>query len=247
MYGFDDFNGLQLDALDTLANWSGADVTVSLPFESGRRAFKAVATLHEELLALGADELELAPVDDHYAPESRATLHHVERLLFEDDPPSSAEPGSAISFHSAGGERAEVELAAARILQLLRSGVEPGNVAVVFRDPGRYSSLLEQVFGAYGIPYSIDRKLPFGHTGLGRGLLALIRSSCRTARPTTCWPTSGRPGSCGCRGWRTASRPTFARRAPTGPSRRGRSGSATKTGSSRSSIGSRGPATRGRS
>ena len=177
VYGFDDFNGLQLDALDTLANWSGADVTVSLPFESGRRAFKAVATLHEELLALGAAELELAPVDDHYAPESRATLHHIERLLFEDDPPSTAEPGSAISFHSAGGERAEVELAAARILQLLRSGVEPGNVAVVFRDPGRYSSLLEQVFGAYGIPYSIDRKLPFGHTGLGRGLLALIRSS----------------------------------------------------------------------
>ena len=71
----------------------GADVTVSLPFEPGRRAFKAVATLHEELLALGADELELAPVDDHYAPESRAALHHVERLLFEDDPPSKAEPG----------------------------------------------------------------------------------------------------------------------------------------------------------
>ena len=50
-------------------------------------------------------------------------------------------------------------------------------MAVVFRDPARYSSLLEQVFGAYGIPYSIDRKLPFGHTGLGRGLLALIRSA----------------------------------------------------------------------
>lgn len=177
VYGFDDFNGLQLDALDTLANWAGVDVTVSLPFEPGRRAFKAVATLHQELLALGAEEQELAPVDDHYAPESRATLHHVERLLFEDEPPSSVDPGQAISFHSAGGERAEVELAAARVLQLLRGGVEPGEVAVVFREPGRYSSLLEQVFGAYGIPYSIDRKLPFGHTGLGRGLVALIRSA----------------------------------------------------------------------
>ena len=41
----------------------------------------------------------------------------------------------------------------------------------------RYSSLLEQVFGAYGIPYSIDRRLRFGHTGLGRGLLALIRAA----------------------------------------------------------------------
>ena len=173
-YGFDDFDRLQLDALETVA--ANADVTVSLPFERGRRAFKAVATLHQELLALSAGEHELAPVDDHYAPESRAALHHLERLLFEDEPAARIDPGSAISFHSAGGERAEVELAAARILQLLRAGVEPGDVAVVFREPARYSSLLEQVFGAYGIPYSIDRKLPFGHTGLGRGLLALVRS-----------------------------------------------------------------------
>ena len=41
--------------------------------------------------------------------------------------------------------------------------------------PTRYSSLVEQVFGAYGVPYSLDRSLPFAHTGLGRGLLALIR------------------------------------------------------------------------
>jgi ATP-dependent helicase/DNAse subunit B len=179
VYGFDDFDKLQLDALESVA--AHADVTVSLPYEPGRRAFKTVATLHQELLGLGAEEHELAPVDDHYAPESRGVLHHIERLLFEDDPAAQVDPGSAISFHSAGGERAEVELAAARILELLRPGggaaVEPGNVAVVFRDPARYSSLLEQVFGAYGIPYSIDRKLPFGHTGLGRGLLALIRSA----------------------------------------------------------------------
>jgi ATP-dependent helicase/DNAse subunit B len=183
VYGFDDFDGLQLDALDTIANWSGADVTVSLPHEPGRRAFKAVSTLHQQLLELGAKEHELAPVDDHYAPESRTALHHLERLLFEDEPAARVDPGGAISFHSAGGQRAEVELVGARILELLRPGagpggsVEPGNVAVVFRDPGRYSSLIEQVFGAYGIPYSIDRRLPFGHTGLGRGLLGLIRSA----------------------------------------------------------------------
>jgi ATP-dependent helicase/DNAse subunit B len=179
VYGFDDFDRLQLDALESVAAY--ADVTVSLPYEPGRRAFKTVATLHQELLELGAQEHQLSPVDDHYAPESRAVLHHIERMLFEDDPPARVDPGEAISFHSAGGERAEVELAAARILELLRpgsgAGVEPGDVAVVFRDPSRYSSLLEQVFGAYGIPYSIDRKLPFGHTGLGRGLLALIRSA----------------------------------------------------------------------
>ena len=66
---------------------------------------------------------------------------------------------------------------AKRLLELLRTDVTPGDVAVVFREPTAYSSLLEQVFGAYGIPYSIDRTLPFGHTGLGRGLLALIRAA----------------------------------------------------------------------
>ncbi len=177
VYGFDDFDRLQLEALETLANRCDADVAVSLPYERGRLAFKAVSGLHQELLALGAEELELPPLDDHYADESRAALHHLERHLFEDAPGGRVAAGGAVSFHSAGGERAEVELAAARVLQLLRDGVTPGDMAVVFRDPMRYSSLLEQVFGAYGIPYSIDRRLRFGHTGLGRGLLALIRAA----------------------------------------------------------------------
>ena len=177
VYGFDDFDGLQLDALRMLADGCNADVTVSLPYERGRLAFKAVAGLHQELLALGAEELELPPLDDHYADESRPALHHLERHLFQVEPAGLVDAGTAVSFHSAGGERAEVELAAARVLELLRDGVTPGDVAVVFRDPGRYSSLLEQLFGAYGIPYSIDRRLRFGHTGLGRGLLALIRAA----------------------------------------------------------------------
>ncbi len=180
VYGFDDFDGLQLDALETLSRQCEAEVTVSLPFERGRLAFKAVSGCQQELLAMGAEELELPPLDDHYAPESRAALHQLERRLFEDEPGGRVDPGSAVSFHSAGGERAEVELAAARVLQLLRDGVVPGDVAVVFRKPGAYSSLLEQVFGAYGIPYSIDRKLRFGHSGIGRGLLALIRASSPT-------------------------------------------------------------------
>ena len=174
VYGFDDFDRLQLDALDTLANRCGVDVVASLPFERGRAAFKSVATLHQQLLELGAGETVLAPLDDHYAPEARAALHHVERSLFEDEA-DTVDAGSAIEFHSAAGQRAEIELAGARLLDLLRDGVEPGDIAVVLRRPDEYSSLLEQVFGAYDIPFSIDRSVPLGHTGLGRGLLALVQ------------------------------------------------------------------------
>ena len=175
VYGFDDFTALELDALETVARRCGADVTVSLPFEAGRVAFKAVARVREELLARGARELALPPLEDHYAEGSRRALHHLERGMFETEPGARVDPGAAIAFHSAGGERAEVELAGARVLELLREGVEPGDVAVVFRAPASQASLIEQVFGAYGIPYSLDRSIPFGHTGLGRGLLALVR------------------------------------------------------------------------
>jgi ATP-dependent helicase/DNAse subunit B len=178
VYGFDDFDPLQLHALDTIAKRCEADVIVSLPFEPGRAAFKAIARAHQELLALGAAEKRLPPLADHYAPESRTALHHVERCLFEAGG-ERVEAGEAISFHSAGGQRAEVELVGARVLDLLRAGVEPGDVAVVLRRPGDYASLLEQVFGAYGIPFSIDRRLPLRHTGLGRGLLTLVRCVAR--------------------------------------------------------------------
>jgi ATP-dependent helicase/DNAse subunit B len=175
VYGFDDFDALQLFALDTVAVACEADVTVSLPFEPGREAFRAVATVHEELKARAARSTALPPLDDHYAPGSRAALHAIERGLFEGAPEERVDPGGAVSFHLAGGRRAEIELVGARVLELLRSGVEPGDIAVVLREPGDYASLLEQVFGAYGIPFSIDRRVRLGHTGLGRGLLALVR------------------------------------------------------------------------
>ncbi len=175
VYGFDDFTVLELDALEVLSARCGAEVTVSLPYEAGRLAFKAVAAVHARLSELAAERIELPPLDDHYADSSRPALHQIERGLFELDPPAPVDAGEAVAFHEAAGARAEVELAGARVLQLLREGTSPGDVAVVFRDPGRYSTLVEQVFGAYGVPYSIDRSLPLAHTGVGRGLLALVR------------------------------------------------------------------------
>src|SRR5262249_40419468 len=82
---------------------------------------------------------------------------------------------NAVKLLAAGGERAEVELVAAEVLALLRSGTPPGDVAVVYRDPSKYASVVEQVFGAYGIPFSLERRLPFRQAGLGRAALALLR------------------------------------------------------------------------
>ncbi len=174
VYGFDDFTELEFRTIEELAVYAEADVVVSLPFEPGREAFKATATLRERLKEIAAEEVELDAVSDHYDKRSRKALHALERTLFQ---PAGvpAEPGEAVTLHCAGGERAELELCGAEVIAVLRAGTAPGDVAVVFRDPPRYASLVEQVFGAYGIPYSMDRAVPFAHTGVGRGLLALLR------------------------------------------------------------------------
>jgi ATP-dependent helicase/DNAse subunit B len=174
-YGFDDFTEVELRALELLA--ATVEVTVSLPYERDREAFEAVRSVYSRLAAKADEHVVLAAADDHYAEPSRPALHALERGLFVPGAPV-ADPGEAIRMHSAGGERAEVELCGAEVLRLLRAGTPAGEIAVVFRDPGRYASLLEQVFGAYRIPYSIDRVTPLSHTALGRGLLALLRVAC---------------------------------------------------------------------
>ena len=177
VYGFDDFTPLELDALETLATRAGAEVTVSLPYEPGREAFRATATVREELAVLADRVEQLEPSADHYAPRSRKALHALERGLFEPDA-REAESRGAVRMHLAGGERAEIELCGAAVLSLLRDGTPAGEVAVVMREPAAYASTVEQVFGAYGIPYSIDRSVALAHTALGRGLLALLRCAC---------------------------------------------------------------------
>lgn len=176
LHGFDDFTEVELDAIETLARHVDADVTVSLPYERGRVAFRSVAGVFERLSAIAADHVELEPSDRHYADGSRAVLSHVERNLYADEP-ARVGAGHALRRLRAAGRRAEVEQVAAEVLALLRGGTRPGQVAVVFRSPTDYGSLVEQVFGAYGIPYSIDSRVELRHTALGRGLLALMRSA----------------------------------------------------------------------
>ncbi len=81
-YGFDDLTPLERDAVETLARVAGAEVTVSLTYEPGREALVARAETMEELRPLAERITELPAQDEHYAPDSRAVLHHIERSLF---------------------------------------------------------------------------------------------------------------------------------------------------------------------
>ena len=229
VYGFDDFDPLQRDALETIAGRCGADVSVSLPFEPGRAAFKAVASAHQELLAAGAREKALPPLEDHYAAESRAPLHHVERHLFEDDSGQPCvEAGDAIAFHVAGGQRAEIELVGARLLELLRAGVEPGDIAVVLPPPRRLLVLARAGLRRLRDPLLARPPRALWATPAWGAACwhscAAERSSRRLPR-TTCSPGFARRACSTGPSWPIGSSPRSAARAPTPPRTRAGSGS----------------------
>ena len=174
-YGFDDLTPLERDAVETLARVVGAEVTVSLTYEPGREALVARAETMEELRPLAARVDELPAQDEHYAPGSRAVLHHLERSLFAAAPVQRVDPGEAITLLEAGGERAEAELVAEQVLQLRRSGVPASEIVVIYRSRPEAAPLLGHVFAQYGIPLATGHAPPLVHTALGRGLLGAAR------------------------------------------------------------------------
>ncbi len=175
VYGFDDLTRLQLDAIETLGRVVDAPVTVSLSYEPGRTAFAGRAASFHALEPLAAEHRALQARAEYYAPQARAALSHLERLLFEEPDGPPIEAGTAVRLLEGGGERAELELVASEIARLLGEGVAAEEVAVLVRTPGVALDLLEEVFSAAGVPFALQRRRPFADTAVGGALVGLLR------------------------------------------------------------------------
>jgi ATP-dependent helicase/DNAse subunit B len=172
IYGFDDLEAVQLDAVETLASHVGAAVTISLPGERGRLALAERAATLETLRPSAEEVVELSAAEDFYeAPE----LHQLERGLFED--PTPVPCGDAVALLEGGDERAEAELIGRDIELLLRSGCAPGDIAVVTRGPSAVAAALTQVLDSRAIAYTAARRERFADTALGAALLGLLRAA----------------------------------------------------------------------
>ena len=174
VYGFDDLTPLQRDAIETLARH--ADVCVALAYEPGRAAFAGRAATVELLKPLADRHELLGDRSEHYAPAARGALHHLERNLFE---PEAARrpPNGAVRLLEAGGERAEAELVAAEVLELMAAGLLAEDIAVLVRGGADEAPVLTHVLESYGVPVSVERRMPLARTRLGAGLLAGARAA----------------------------------------------------------------------
>ena len=175
-YGFDDLTPTERDAVETLVRHCETEVCIALPYEPGRVAFAGRAATVEELRPLATETLHLPERSEHYAPTARPALHHLERNLFEPGPERVA-PNGAIRLLEAGGERAEAELVGAEVLELMRKGIEPRDIAVLLRGDAATTALVAQVLEGYGIPVTHDHRVPFRRTRLGAGVLAAARAA----------------------------------------------------------------------
>ncbi|UJA19625.1 hypothetical protein HJD18_04965 [Thermoleophilia bacterium SCSIO 60948] len=170
LLGFDDLDPLQIDLLTALAEAS--EVIVSLTYED-RVAGRARARLLGELLERGAGvlaELEADP-DNTSSP----ALHHLERGFAEPATRAPCDPG--VGFLLAAGRRGAIELAGAEVAREIADGEDPGEIAIVLRDPGRHAALWESVFERFGVGAAIEADVGFESTATGRGLCSLLRAA----------------------------------------------------------------------
>ena len=169
-YGFEDLTGAEWRLIEALA--ARGDVHVSLPYEPGRAAFASLSRTSADLSALAKGNIvELAAGSAAFMPPGLAQL---ERHLFDDSPAPAPLDGS-IRFLEGAGRRATLELVAETVLELVRDGTPPEEIAIVCPSLERARASIETAFGSLGVPVAIEARPRLAATSFGQALLSLLR------------------------------------------------------------------------
>ena len=166
-YGFEDLTGAEWRLIEALA--ARGEVHVSLPYEPARAVFASLSRTVTDLGALaGGDIVELPPRSGTYLPDG---LAHLERHVF-DDAAEPVELDGSIRFLEGAGRRATLELVAETVLDHVRDGIAPEEIAIVCPSLERARASIETAFGALGVPVAIEAPQRLGSTAL-RAVAAL--------------------------------------------------------------------------
>lgn len=163
---FDDLTAAQERFLLAIAD-SGADVWLALTGGTGDAATQATDALIERI-ARRAASVQVA--DGH--PSASRELADLTKGLFARE--ASASASGDVMLSVAYGEEAEAERIVAEVVASMQEGIEPGQIAVIYRDTRRHYSALRRALADAGVPADFDVRIRFGETGLGRTVLALL-------------------------------------------------------------------------
>ncbi len=157
-----------------------AEVWLSLPWEEGCAATRALDALVARLLEAGARLVEQPP--GHYTHSEE--LQYLESHLFlPPDAAIGAPRQGDVRLSYAYGEDAEAERIVAEVQAALDQGVPCGQIAVVFQKAAEHAPSLMTSFSEAGIVADFDFVRRARQTGWGRALTHLTRFAIDGARP----------------------------------------------------------------
>ena len=189
--GFTDFTRTQHEILDILA-CCAEEMWFALPLEAASTRpdlfAKPLKTREELQRRHPVARIEEVPRASNNA--SWPAMARLEQDIFQNprrvgqadeksaSPTSrSPSPGSfGLEIFAAAKQIGEIRLVAQRIKRLLVDGnARPGEIAVVFRSPLTFASLVEEVFSQFGIPFVLESGPSLAHSPAIRALLALLQ------------------------------------------------------------------------
>jgi len=178
VYGFDDLTRNQLELIGALTEL--AEVTVALPYEEGNAALAARGELLRNLRDIedGCSIAETEPVPGN---TDSPLLFHLERS-FGAAETHRMPPDETLAILRSAGERGEAEAIGAEVAKLIVAGTEPGEIAIVVRDPGRRGPLLSSVLESYGVHTALDAEVSVATTAVGGALIALLEAELGSGR-----------------------------------------------------------------
>jgi RecB family exonuclease len=173
-YGFTSFTRVQRSLIERLAGH--AEVLVTFTYDSSRDVNLSTPAEISWWRARATRVLETSPALRAYHSPAIAYL---ERYFMSDEPrpeaPVAYSKNQGVRFMLASGRRAEAELAAEQVAQLIRTGFLPRDIAVVVRSVPNWSALLKRVFSSCGIPIQVEDRPALGQTGLGHAFLNVLK------------------------------------------------------------------------
>ncbi len=174
LYGFTSFTLAQRRLIAALAQ--ATEVVLAFDYERSRARGLTTQSELASWEALATQTVELTPQSLAYTSPA---IGYLERHFMDDgprpEPPRSWTGSEGVRFLLASGQRNEAELAAIEVADLIRSGLFPGEIAVVVRHMKTWGRLLQDVFASCAIPCEVDERLTLGETGLGHVFLTGVR------------------------------------------------------------------------
>ncbi|MHB1135874.1 MAG: PD-(D/E)XK nuclease family protein [Coriobacteriia bacterium] len=163
-----------------VASAQHTDVLIALTFSPLLPATEAAGALVSRLSEVGVVE-EVAATR---AYSEAGELVAIERGFSAERADRLASSGAVI-VSEAWGRASEAARIVAEIQSAQRTGIEPGSIAVVLRDPSAHMRVLRRALDEAGMPANWDVQIPFERTGLGRAVLGLLSVCAGTADRAT--------------------------------------------------------------